>query len=270
MFMLSIKDNLTASVYVFCPRDDEGCPRRSVVESTRDIIAFGLGVEVFLSEYNFTPYTQENIEKLREIGRQAKVLTCHTNQFGWNPDELKAEIPLVASLGGSILVVHPATFGLEKCDNPPTPDVLRDICKFALDSGVRLAFENSGRTGIAMMRRAIEFIGADLESIGMGICIDTGHANRSIPLDGVPAQEYLREFRDIIIEVHVNDNLGGDDLHLPPGQGNIDWNAVMPELHALPENTVMCIELARPDNDPIDALRQSCEFLCGNVQPTGI
>ena len=261
--MLNIRGNLAASVYVFYPRNhtDEAC--RPVASSAWDIVSSGLGVEVFLSEYNFVPYAQEEIGRLREIGRVAKLLTCHTNQFGWDRDKLEAEIPFVAGLGGSILVVHPATFGFERCDNPPPPSVLRDICKSAADSGVRIAFENSGRTGIEMMRRAVDTVGADLESIGMGICIDTGHANRSVRLDGFRAQDYLREFRDLIVEVHINDNFGEEDLHLAPGQGDIEWDAVLPELGALREPTVLCIELARPDIDPMEALRQSCEFLCG-------
>ncbi len=262
--VLDIHDNLTASVFVFCPGNYTDRSYRSVVSDARDIVASGLGVEVFLAQYNFAPYAQEEIEKLREIAQKARVLTCHTNQSGWDQDKLEAEIRLVAALGGSILVVHTATLGLERCDNPPQPRVLRDICKFAMDSGIRIALENSGRTGIAMIHHALDTIGADAASIGMGICIDTGHANRSVPLDGVHVQDYLCEFRDIIIEVHVNDNLGGEDLHLIPGQGNIAWDAVMPELRALPETTVVCIELARPDNDPMEALRQSCEFLCGN------
>ena len=262
--MLDIHDNLSASVYVFCPRNDADRPCRSAVSDARDIVASGLGVEVFLSQYDYAPYTQEEIGELREIGRTASVLTCHTNQSGWDQDKLKSEIRFVAGLGGSILVVHPATLGLEHCDNPPRPRVLRDICRFAMDSGIRIAFENSGRTGIAMMHHMLDTIGADAASIGMGICIDTGHANRSVPLDGVHVQDYLCEFRDIIIEVHVNDNLGGEDLHLIPGQGTIAWDAVIPELRGLPETTAICIELARPDNDPMEALRQSCEFLCRN------
>jgi sugar phosphate isomerase/epimerase len=35
--------------------------------------------------------------------------------------------------------------------------------------------------------------------------------------------ELLEAFRDRLAHVHVSDNLGGDDLHLPLGVGTIDW-----------------------------------------------
>ncbi|MCE5323964.1 sugar phosphate isomerase/epimerase [bacterium] len=256
--MSDIKSNLSASVYVFFPHDDPNSDCMPVADCAKAIVDDGLGVEVFLSEYNYKPYTQQAIEQIREIGKKAKFLTCHTNQFEWDYDKLMAEIPMVASFSGSVLVVHSATFGLEHCDNPPSPQTLRDICKFAADSGIMLAFENSGRTGIAMMRHALDVIGS---VPGLGICIDTGHANRSKALDGVPVEDYLREFCDLIIELHINDNLGKEDLHLPPGEGNIDWNAVMTELRALPQDTFMCIELANHGDDAISLIHQSCDFL---------
>ncbi|MEN6357100.1 MAG: TIM barrel protein [Armatimonadota bacterium] len=261
--MADIQNYLSASVYVFFPHDDPESDCMPVADCAKEIVDFGIGVEVFLSEYNYTPYTQQAIEQVREIGKEAKFLTCHTNQFEWNYDKLMAEIPMVASFSGSVLVVHPATFGLERCNNPPSPQILRDICKFAQDSGIRLAFENSGRTGIAMMRRALDIIGSDPLSIGLGICIDTGHANRSMALDGVPTEDYLREFRELIIELHINDNLGKEDLHLPPGAGNIDWSAVLPELHALPQEAIMCIELANHGDDAMSLIQRSRDFLIG-------
>ncbi len=257
--------NISASVYVFFPHEAKDGDCMPVVDCAREIISAGIGVEIFLSEFNFEPYSCEAIEQLKEIGKNAPFLTCHTNLFRCDLDKLKAEIEMVAGFSGSILVIHPATFGFEKCDNPPSAYTLKNICKLASDSGVTLAFENSGRTGMAMMRRAIDYIGSDCLSIGMGICIDTGHANRSMENDGFSAQDYLREFRDLVVEVHINDNWGKEDLHLPPGRGNIDWNAVIPELYALNKDAAICIELARHDYEPMHAIQQSTDFLLSHL-----
>ena len=101
------------------------------------------------------------------------------------------------------------------------------MCRFALDNGVMLALENLGKTGIISMRRSLDMIGTEPEKTGMGICIDIGHAHRSCTADGIRPEAYLKEFRDLIIELHVHDNIGDKDLHRPPGEGTIDWGPVV-------------------------------------------
>lgn len=254
--MQNAKD-ISASVYAFYPRVVDG-PCRPVVESAREIVEAGFGIDLFLSEYNFVPYTPRDIESLCEIAANACTVTVHTNTFEWNEDKLRAEIPLAAKLGAKVLVVHPGTFGLEKCENPPSADVLRDICKSAADAGVRIAMENSGRTGIEMLNRALGVIGVDS---GIGVCIDTGHANRSVRIDGIAAEGYIARFRDLIIEVHINDNHGAEDLHLAPGLGTVNWPAVFSEMRKLRGDAVLCLELARHDTDPIATLASAHDFV---------
>lgn len=249
--------NMSANVYAFYPRVIDG-PCKPVVEAAREIVEAGFGVDLFLSEYDFVPYTPRDIESLCETTANACMVTAHTNAFEWNEAKLRAEIPLAARLGAKVLVAHPGTFGMEKCDNPPPAEVLRDICKAAADAGVRIAMENSGRTGIAMLNRALDMIGLDS---GIGVCIDTGHANRSAHIDGVPAEGYLERFRDLIVEVHINDNQGAEDLHLAPGQGTVNWPAVFSEMRKLRDGAVLCLELARQEADPIAALTSARDFV---------
>lgn len=261
-----MSNSITASVYVFYSHDPspDDLP---VAEAAAKIIEASLGLETFLSEYNFTPFTPQELERWRDVCGCASVVTAHTSLSAWDHDALLQEISLVKSIGGSILVVHPGTFGLEKCDNPPSTATLKDICRYALDNGIYLAFENSGRTGMAMMERALDIIGSDPDDTGLGICIDTGHANRSIPLDGIPAETYIKRFNDVIIELHLNDNLGAEDLHLPPGQGTINWPAVFDAIRHLTRDTVLCLELAGGANiNPLDMLAQAKEYVTGGLR----
>lgn len=266
MYPSPIHHQLTASVYAFFSHETTPSDP-PVAEVAARIIEAGYGLETFLSEYNFTPFTAQGFATLCEVCADAGVVTAHTSTYTWDLDSLLQEISLVKSINGSILVVHPATFGLEKCDNPPSATTLKEICKHALDNGIHLAFENSGRTGMAMMTRALDMIGSDPDTTGLGICIDTGHANRSIPVDGFPAEAYINRFSDVIIELHINDNLGAEDLHLAPGQGTINWPAVFDAMQRLSTPTILCLELAGDGkNNPLHMLAQSREFVTAGLK----
>lgn len=110
------------------------------------------------------------------------------------------------------------------------------------------------------MRQSVELIGTEPEKTGMGICIDVGHAHRACAKDGIRPEAYLREFRDMIREVHLDDNFGARDLHLPLGQGNVDWPPLIDALRDLREDTAACLEIAWPDA-PMQALDDSRKFL---------
>ena len=60
----------------------------------------------------------------------------------------------------------------------------------------------------------------------VGICWDTGHANRNSD-DQIPS---IMRLGGRIKALHVNDNLGQTDLHIMPFLGNVPWEDVM---HAL-------------------------------------
>lgn len=259
--MLDIASRLTASISVFYPQNTEH-PSRPVLESVRKIVEAGLGVELWNSEAGVAPYSEEAVAALAELCRSARYVTVHTGAYEWDPCALCADIGLAARFGASVLVVHPGTLGLGPIDTPSANGEVRDICRRALDARVLLALENGGRTGISMLTLAMDLVGGDPHSTGLGICIDTGHANRSHALDGVATAGYLDRFRDVIVEVHVNDNLGGDDLHLPPGEGNIDWQETVPAIRRLRGDALICLELNGREQ-PIETLRSAAGFLCG-------
>lgn len=71
----------------------------------------------------------------------------------------------------------------------------------------------------------------DIGSNRIALCLDTGHAN--ISAQDIP--EMIRSFRGHLNTVHLNDNYGRitpvyEDLHLFPGYGRIDWQAVFQAL----------------------------------------
>jgi len=262
--MLDIAKRISASVSVFHDPQRDYAPRRepcTIADCVRTILNAGFGVETWLCQHHYAPLEEDAIQALSQLCRHAEIVSAHTSTLTWSPEGLRAEIGLAARIGADILVIHPNTLGLEKQAEPPTALELREICAFARDCGVMLAFENSGRTGIEMVRRAIDLVGAEPGATGMGICIDTGHAHRSCTWEGIPVSAFLEEFRDLIVEVHVDDNFGAKDLHLPPGEGTLDWAGVIPAIRSLPQDAVVCLEITT-EGDPLQALAAAREFLC--------
>jgi len=63
-----------------------------------------------------------------------------------------------------------------------------------------------------------------------------------------PAEERLEKsfasLRDLVASVHLHDNHGDKDEHLPPYDGSIDWSTAIPLLKSSPsENLPMVLEL---------------------------
>src|SRR3954453_5481601 len=57
-----------------------------------------------------------------------------------------------------------------------------------------------------------------METIEVGVCLDTGHAHLSGDLYSV-----MHKLGRHLRMVHAHDNHGKGDDHLPPGTGTIDW-----------------------------------------------
>lgn len=274
--MLDICAQLGASVEVFYGVRNSSVCGMHITEAARRIVDAGFGVEVLIAEgwMDRALPSDETIAQLAEIGQRAKTMTAHASVNAWDPETLRAEIEIAARMGVSRMVVHPYVLGQSVEGQEHPAQEARDLCSFALDHGVMLVLENLGLTGIGSMRQSVELIGAEPEKTGMGVCIDVGHANRSYTRDGITPEAYLREFRDMIREVHLDDNLGAKDLHMPLGQGSIDWTPVVDAMRDLREDTFACLEIAWPEA-PMQALEESRRFLasqlelleerCGNV-----
>lgn len=267
ILMLDITSRISASVEVFYGIRGTSACDMPVPEAARRIADAGFGVEVLIADRwdNRLLPSDETIEQVAEVGRGARLMTTHACVNTWAPDTLRTEIRIAARMGVSQMVIHPYLLGLDVEGHPPSADDARDLCKFALDNGVRLVLENLGMTGVTSLRRALDMVGTTPESTGMGLCIDVGHANRSCSRDGIRPEAFLKEFGDLIYEVHVDDNFGDKDLHLPPGRGSVDWPPVIDAIRELRGDAVVCLEIAWPD-DPMRALVDSRDFLLSNAE----
>lgn len=83
-------------------------------------------------------------------------------------------------------------------------------------------------------------IAAGVNDPRLGLCLDIGHANCDItsakPLEWIsPMAPYLKH-------VHIHDNNGGRDLHLPLGEGNVPFEEIIVKVAELASRATFTIE----------------------------
>jgi len=100
--------------------------------------------------------------------------------------------------------------------------LLKRIDLYAKDLGLMIFVENSSKKWITtnLPQDLIELI-EDLESTK--ICFDVGHAH----VNGYNLLEFYKYIRNHLGVVHLHDNDGTKDQHLPPYSGSIDWASLL-------------------------------------------
>jgi len=93
-----------------------------------------------------------------------------------------------------------------------------------------------------------------LPSPPFGFCFDTGHFQ---VFSDVALDEWIGALGPYLREVHLHDNAGTADDHLPPGRGTFDFEALFGLLSHLPEKIIGTVEAHSEDDllESLDCLR---------------
>lgn len=70
----------------------------------------------------------------------------------------------------------------------------------------------------------------------LGLCLDVGHANTVV--SKTPPADWLAPMLPDLRHVHLHDNHGALDEHLPLGTGTIDFAPILAALAAHPDITI--------------------------------
>ena len=105
--------------------------------------------------------------------------------------------------------------------------------------GVGLVLENMLPHLFAGRTRDLLWILGALNTCEVGICLDTGHAHLAEDLAAV-----VHKLSGHLWMVHASDNHGQHDDHLPPGDGKIDWAALLAHLYDLRFNGTFILEIS--------------------------
>ncbi|MGO9738503.1 MAG: sugar phosphate isomerase/epimerase family protein [Desulfomonilaceae bacterium] len=115
---------------------------------------------------------------------------------------------------------------------------LKEIVEYGRKNSVAINLENLSETA------------EDLEPVmnevsDLGLTLDVGHAN--LNASEIKSIAIIEKFGKLIRHVHLHDNRGGqsraDDLHLPIGDGTVDFRAIMTSLMSMGYDGTLTLEV---------------------------
>ncbi len=169
-------------------------------------------------------------------------------------DQLKREIEATAILGAKYIVIHPINMAI-KWKNKQE-DFERNMTEFAKlapilkEFGVKNGVENmfawdadTGRnchTGCSTTEDLIRYLDGLNDREAFCNCLDVGHMN----IHHINPADTVRKLGDRMELMHVHDNNGNTDQHLPIGLGIIDWEDFASALKEINYKGVLSLEVS--------------------------
>ncbi len=126
----------------------------------------------------------------------------------------------------------------------------KPLVALAEEKGLTVAIENIFEEDPVNLRMLAEAVGSG----AFGICFDSGHFNL---FSKIPLKEWLEMISPYLLELHLHDNDGTMDSHVPPGEGVFDFEAAFRYLDGLgADDCIVTVE-----THSVDDIRKSIEFL---------
>ena len=138
---------------------------------------------------------------------------------------------------------------------------LRSICAYGSENGVLISLENLSETAADL--------GSILEAVpDLGLTLDIGHGQ--LLTDTNTSFDIIENLTAAIKHIHLHDNRGGggvkDDLHLPIGDGIIDFQSIFQALGQKGYDGTITLELERED---LESSREKIHGIVNDVLRTG-
>ncbi len=205
------------------------------------------------------------LELLTKFGHPAIAHTAWWIDFGSGYDiirkgwveEAKLSIDAAKALNINEINFHFYSIGLTKEYKPYHKHILNNIVK-SLKEVVNYA--NSKRMTIIFENSPIEKSVAGIEKYKfvidnvprLKVHLDVGHAFIENGMKGV--RDYIFTFKNMIEHVHVHDNHGEGDEHLPLGKGKIDFKQVVKWLKQINYNKTITFEVFTNKQDARESM----------------
>ena len=202
-----------------------------------------------LSSYNLkytihAPFMDVNIAALGSKSRASSI------------SQIKDSVDLANEIDAKVVVVHPGLIPFLAKDMPEeiykiSNNSIKEIGEYSKDLGVNTTIENMPAFE-SMIYQDMNRLNEVLVEYDMGMTLDIGHAHHS----KIPENEM---YFDSIKHIHIHDNMGDDDTHLPLGEGNIQFNDIINTFNDKNYDGIYMIEV----NDK-DSIKKSLEYLENN------
>lgn len=124
---------------------------------------------------------------------------------------------------------------------------LKEVVSYAASKDIVVICENIPRKRELLGINEFEFIQHNVP--GLKVHLDVGHAFIENGMKGI--KEYIEAFSKDIEHIHIHDNHGESDEHLPVGKGKIDWNKVVELLKKINYDKTITFEVFTSKKDAV-------------------
>ncbi|MBQ4527770.1 MAG: sugar phosphate isomerase/epimerase [Clostridia bacterium] len=216
----------------------------------------GMSVSQVHGPWRFPPCDLEDADRAE---RMAKMKKC---------------VHLCAAIGGKNMVIHPLMpFGLEDKNTEneaKTWDInvrfMTELATYAKAEGVNVCIENMPFKEFAISTPAEIIKIVNLVNLdNFKICFDTGHANLFKELK---LGDCVRELGDMLAVLHVHDNNGIGDHHLPPYYGVANWKdfgRALKEISFKGAVSLECLPPKKISDEALDSLTKAYAQLAKDI-----
>ena len=267
---MTSKNNVTRPLRVSTTPNLHGCPNENLSEYLRQGVSFckRMGFDAVDFHMPFLSLVGDRWEEVVTTAAQdaqaqgMRYEICHlpfTNFEFMTEDKLAAfnafvhqSIDAAAILGVDYAVLHPNTYTI------PLKNFRRQEAYDAVMAHLSPFVEHASKVGVNIVVENMRVVHKSVmvhrygdspdeiceiaDSLGVGICWDFGHAN----IDGLKQSEALAHVGSRVKVLHVNDNFGEEDIHIPPFCGNVDWKDAMQGLKNIGFNGLLNYEVLSP------------------------
>ncbi len=190
------------------------------------------------------------------------------NLHSTDPDERNLSIryvedciDLAVQIGAGLVYVCSIRQGQSAAHEQALVAFKESLCRcsdYAAEHGVRLALEHVPTGELPTVAETVSFLkGAG--SKDLGILLDLGHLN----LSKEDLRKSVEDAKPLLAHVHINNNDGVTDTHLPPFQGTIDRSEILRFITLVLQagySGSFGIEMLNVI-DPVSVMAQSKEFI---------
>jgi len=213
---------------------------------------------------------QHKSEILRLLDFHSLGLICHLPTFVYTADltesirkasveEMLNSVEVAAELGAAKAVLHPSYVSglgqfVKDMIRKYASESLERIVEKAEDEGICLCLENLFPK-YDLLFEPDEFTTVFEQFPELGFTLDTGHAHIDSK-DGKRVIEFIEKFGNRLAHIHISDNSGKKDDHLPIGKGTVNFPEIVRSLKKAGYDDTVTLEIFTDDRYDIKRSRE--------------
>ena len=253
-------------------------PIKPLADEMADIAALGfdyleLTMDPPCAHYSIIRQQMDSI--VGDLDARSLKIICHLPTFVSIADltdslreaslrEMFHSLEVAAELGSRKVVLHPGHIGglgvyVKEAALARANDSMASIIGRAQALGLCVCLENMFPRCHAYFRPA-DFVEVLQRFPDLKLTLDTGHANIGNP-DGLQILEFIEKFGHRIGHLHVSDNYGKRDDHIPVGAGTIDFLKIVKALKKCGYDDTATLEIFTEDRRLLKQSRDRFDHL---------